>query len=323
MTKKTIIVTGAVLIAAVGVSIFWLRREKKSVTPVDYQESSVTRGDLQAKVLSTGVVQPENRLEIKPPIPGRVEAVSVEEGQTIRKGQQLALMSSSERAALLDAARAKGSEELKKWEEFYQAAPILAPINGTLILRAVEPGQTVTSADTLLVMSDRLTVKAQADETDIAEIRLKQKAEIVLDAYPTQTIPAHVDQIAYEAKTVNNVTTYIVDVLPDETPPAMRSGMTANVTFLAASKQNVLRVPSSGLQTKEGRSVVLLPPKNRGEKPAETEIKIGLNDGKFVEVVSGLSEGAVVLVPQLKSEKAEASKTPTNPFSPFSGRRPR
>ena len=93
-------------------------------------------------------------------------------------------------------------------------------------------------------MSDRLTVKAQVDETDIAEIHLKQRAEIVLDAYPDRAIPARVDQIAYEAKTVNNVTTYIVDVLPDKTPSFMRSGMTANVTFLTADKKGVLLVPA-------------------------------------------------------------------------------
>jgi macrolide-specific efflux system membrane fusion protein len=322
---KTIwrVATGIAVVATAVASFYGVKRKNEASRPVEYREVAVARGDLAVKILATGVVQPENRLEIKPPIPGRVEAVLVKEGGKIAKGERLALMSSSERAALLDAARGKGEEEVKRWEEFYQAAPILAPISGTLILRAVEPGQTVTSADTLLVMSDRLTVKTQVDETDIAEIRLRQRADVVLDAYPNETIPARVDEIAYEAKTVNNVTTYLVDVLPDHAPASMRSGMTANVSFHATFKGNVLRIPTNALTTREKRSFVLLAGENPREKPVEREITTGLSDGKFVEVISGLSEGARILVSQLKVDPDGGSKAPTNPFAPFAGRRPR
>src|SRR5262249_54993338 len=147
-----------------------------------------------------------------------------------KKGQVMAWMSSTERAALLDAASARGEDELKQWEELYRPTPILAPIPGTVIARNVESGQTFTVSDAVLTMSDRLTVKAQVDETDIAQIALKQRASIVLDAYPQEKLDAIVDQIAYDAKTVNSVTTYVVDVLPRNTPKFMRSSMTANVT---------------------------------------------------------------------------------------------
>ncbi|MCK7497341.1 MAG: efflux RND transporter periplasmic adaptor subunit [Comamonadaceae bacterium] len=106
----------------------------------EYRPVQVTRGDIDVTVLSVGVVQPRNRLEIKPPIPGRVEQVLVPEGRSVARGTVLAWMSSTERAALLDAARGKGPEEVKRWEELYRATPILAPIDGTVILRNVEPG---------------------------------------------------------------------------------------------------------------------------------------------------------------------------------------
>ncbi len=61
-----------------------------------------------------------------------------------------------------------------------------------------------------------------------------QPASVVLDAYPDQPFPGKVNEIAYDAKTVNNVTTYSVNVLPDKTPTFMRSGMTANVSFVTA-----------------------------------------------------------------------------------------
>jgi macrolide-specific efflux system membrane fusion protein len=322
MKKWVGAVLAAVLLLAAGYWVF--RSGRKPSALMNDQEIQVTKGDLQSKILSTGVVQPENRLEIKAPIPGRVDKVLVDEGYNVKKGQVLAIMSSTERAALLDVARSKGPGELKKWEDYYQAAPIMAAIGGTVILRNVQPGQTVTSSDTLLVMSDRLTVKAQVDETDIAEIVLKQDAHIVLDAYPDRPVDAHVDQVAFDATTVNNVTTYVVDVLPDKAPPFMRSGMTANVTFFVESREGVLRVPNSAIQLKDGRSYARMRPSRKGGEPELREVKTGLNDGKLTEILSGLSEGDTVLIPQLKSEGDTVSKSPANPLNPLmgGGRRP-
>lgn len=318
-SKKLWIVVGVlVVVAIVGTALFLQRKRSLEIT---YREVAVTRGDLEVTILSTGGVQPENRLEIKPPVAGRIETVISREGDRVRKGQVLAWMSSSERAGLLDAARSKGSAEVKRWEDLYRPTPVLAPINGTIIQRNVESGQTFTAADAVFVMSDRLTVKAQVDETDISTIKLKQSAKIVLDAYPHLTIPAHVDQIAYDAKLVNNVTTYIVDVLPDETPPAMRSGMTANVTFLVASKPNVLMIPNDTLRVVDGKySILTRVPDD--DKPLEKAVVIGLTDGKRTEIVSGILESDTVLAAQIKRDSSK-SNAGTNPFSPMGGGQPR
>lgn len=280
--------------------------------PPAYREAVVTRGDLRVTITATGTVAPENRLEIKPPIAGRVEEVLIDEGMPVKKGDVLAWMSSSERATLLDAARARGPQELKRWEDFYKPAPILSPIDGSVISRNVEPGQSFTTADAIFVLSDRLTVKAQVDETDIAEIRLRQAAQIALDAYPKETFPAQVDQIAFDATTVNNVTTYVVDVLPENAPSFLRSGMTANVTFSVASKADALQAPLEAVKPSGGKATVLVPGK-KGEGPAEKIIETGLNDGRQVEILSGLSEGDRLLIPQKKAAKNNAG---TSPFSP-------
>ena len=236
----------------------------------------------------------------------------VDEGYVVKKGQLLAWMSSTERAALLDAARARGEAELKRWESFYKPTPIIAPIDGTVISRSVEPGQTFTNQDAILVMSDRLTVKAQVDETDIAQIALDQRARITLDAYPDQVIPAKVVQIAYDATTVNNVTTYIVDVLPDLAPAQMRSGMTANVSFLVTTKENVLLVPMEAVQVNEEQQFVLTKIASKAV-PHKALVQLGLNDGRNAEVVSGLTAGATVLLLQKKGPAVRKS----NPFTPF------
>ena len=164
-------------------------------------------------VITTGVVEPQNRLEIKPSISGRIEEILVHEGDHVRSGDVLAWMSSTERAALIDAARSQGNKELKYWEEVYKKTPLISPIDGEIIDRPVEPGQTVTTSDAVLVLSDRLVVNAQFDETDVGKVKIGQKAFITLDAYPDIQLDGVVDHIAYESQVINNVTIYDVDIL--------------------------------------------------------------------------------------------------------------
>ncbi len=187
---------------------------------------------------------PQNRLEIKPPINGRIDEVKVLEGEKVTIGQTLALMSSTERAALLDAARAQGEESFNYWQQVYNSIPLIAPINGQVIVRAVEPGQTVTSSDTIIVLSDQLIVKAQVDETDIGKVKVDQSATISLDAYPEIKVKGKVNHISYESQVVNNVTIYEVDVIPERIPTVFRSGMSANIDIITTSKENALTIPT-------------------------------------------------------------------------------
>jgi macrolide-specific efflux system membrane fusion protein len=318
LSKRTwvmmlVLVAGAALAAGV---YFWRGAAESKPS---YREVTVARGDLEVNVIATGVIQPRNRLEIKPPIAGRVEEVLVAEGQTVRRSQILAWMSSSERAALIDAARAKGSEESKRWEELYRPAPILAPIDGAIISRNVEPGQSFTSNDAVFVMSDRLIVVAQVDETDIAQVKLRQPAHIVLDAYPDHSFDGRVDQIAFDAKTVNNVTTYAVEVIPEKVPGFMRSGMTANVSFRVASRKDVLWISNDALRVRDGKASVL--PAGANGPGEERGVTVGLTDGKRSEIVEGLAEGDKVLAVQIKTTTGKGSDKPSSPFMP--GRTPR
>ena len=318
ITKKIGILL--IVLAIVGFTSFKLLNSKSDSAPT-FEQYIVKKGNIKVQILSTGIIQPENKVEIKPPIAGRIEKVLVAEGAKVRKGQILAWMSSTERAAMLDAASSKGSKELKEWEEMYRATPILAAINGTIIQKNVESGQTFTTQDAILVMSDRLTVKAQVDETDIAKIKLKQSAKITLDAYPEETIEAQVDQIAFDAKTVNNVTTYIVDVLPNLAPAYMRSGMTANVVFNVQGKEDVIVVPTEAIKVTDGKNLVMFANPKNNEKPIEREVQVGITDGKKTEVTEGLNLGDLILVQKFKvGDKKTGS---SSPFSPMGGPRGR
>lgn len=312
--KKSLI--ALVLAVAAGAGLMtW--RASSSPEPA-YREETVSRGDLEVTILATGLVRPRNRLEIKPPIAGRVEQVLVREGQEVARGQLLAWMSSSERAALMDAARSKGPEELKRWEDLYRPTPVVAPLAGTVILRNAEPGQTFASTDAIIVMSDRLIVRAQVDETDIARARVRQAARITLDAYPDTTLPGVVEQIAFDAKAVNNVTTYEVDVLSEKIPPFMRSGMTANVSFVVDARRGVLLIPSEAIRTRGGKAQVLVAAAPDAE-PIEKPIEFGLSDGKRTEVLSGLAEGDKILVPRLLKPSRTGDRS--SPLAPQQRRR--
>lgn len=281
-----------------------------------YTTVQVAKDDIRQTVLATGIVQPQNRLEIKPPIAGRAETILVKEGEEVRKGHILAWLSSTERAALLDAARAKGKEELAHWKEIYKPTPLVAPISGLIIARKVEPGQTVTANEAVLVMSDRLIVKAQVDETDVGQVKVGQKARITLDAYPNEKIFAEVDHIAFEAKTVNNVTTYEVEVVPKHIPEVMKSGMTANVNFVVNSKESVLVLPADAIRQEGKESYVLLPDTAATGAPGKQTVETGISDGRRIEIVSGLKEGDSVLIAarEFKLKEGRGKDNPLNPF---------
>lgn len=315
-TKKMFLIICVLLVVAIVTTALWfsLRRTDKT----DYISIKVERGNLKVTVATTGTVKPQNRVEIKPPIAGRIEELLINEGEVVHKGQILGFLSSTDRAALLDAARAKGKEELAHWEQLYKPMPIIAPVDGNIIARNVEPGQTVTANEKMLVMSDRLIVQAQIDETDIGRVKTGQAAELNLDAYPAETINGMVDQIAYEALTVNNVTMYMVDILPNSVPAFMRSGMTANIMLVTTTTNNVLNLPSAALHSKGKDTIVWQADPANGKKVIHTRITTGMNDGKRVEIVSGLKEGDEVLITPTRMPGSK--KTEVNPFSPVRSR---
>ncbi|MBF0494379.1 MAG: efflux RND transporter periplasmic adaptor subunit [Candidatus Omnitrophica bacterium] len=278
------------------------------------QELTPVTGDIQNIISTTGTVLPKNRLEVKPPVNGRVESILVQEGEKVKIGQTIAWMSSTERAALLDAARGQGDEALKYWQETYKAIPLISPIDGEVIVATTQPGQTVTASDAVIVLSDQLIVRAQVDETDIGRISIGQKATVTLDAYPDVKIKVSAGHIYYESKTVNNVTMYEVDLVPEEVPAFFRSGMNATVDFVSDAKENVMILPLEAVEKGKTGSYCLVKVPG-GKEAARRPLELGMSDDKNVEIISGLNAGDIVVMKTKKFNIPKGS-TGTNPFMP-------
>ena len=272
-------------------------------------------GDVTLTVVTTGVVEPQNRLEIKPSIGGRIDEILVQEGDKVKIGQILAWMSSTERAALVDAARSQGDEVLKYWEDVYKKTPIISPIDGEVIVRSVEPGQTVTTSDPILVLSDRLIVNGQFDETDIARVEIGQGATITLDAYPDTKLEGIVVHIAYESEIMNNVTIYNVDILPNDIPAILRSGMSVTIEVIENISQDAVTVPSSAVHF-DGKRQFVLAQEGSG-KIVERDVEVGLSNDRISEIISGLSQKDSI-VAEDTSYLPKRKNTGTNPFMPSS-----
>ncbi len=291
---RKILAGGLSVVILAGAGFYW---HKKDAKPKNSGEViHVRRGPLEETVESTGNVAPLNRVEIKPAISGRIDKYLVDEGSVVKAGQVIAWMSSSDRVAIMDAARSQGPKALKKWEDSYKPTPIIAPISGVVILRNIVDGQTVDAATVLFAMSDKLIVIAQVDETDVGKIHLGMAAKIILDAYPNRTAMGKVFDILHEGVNTSNVITYNVKInLDGGAPNYYKSQMTANASFIIKENKNALFVPASAVKQKNGKNVVLVP--GPGGKPEEKVVSLGIQDGTNDEILSGLQDGDLIIIP--------------------------
>ena len=267
----------------------------------EYEYLKVKRGPLRVTLRESATIQPEHRLTVTPPIPGRIDAINVANGVAVKKGEVLAWISSTERAALMDSARAAGGKEIGYWEDIYKPAPLIAPLDGHIISTAVVPGQVVVTAQTVFTMSDHLIVEAFIDETDLNQVWLGQSVDITFDSFPDAQLTGKVHEIAYDATTVNNVTTYQVNIYLDNTPAYVRSGVSANVFLLISDRKSVLKIPTDAISP-EG-TVMLVP--GRNQPPVETKVDVGQTDGEWTEVKSGVDEGDWLAQPSFAIKKAD------------------
>lgn len=217
-------------------------------------------------------------------------------------------------------------------------ATITSPIDGVVLSREVEEGQTVASAmttPTLFNIAQDLTdmrVIADVDEADIGGVKEGQRVTFTVDAFPDDVFAGNVTQVRKEATTESNVVTYEVVISAPNKDLKLLPGLTANVTVYTAERNGVLTIPSKALRFAPNAN--LLTPEQKvvdtagkskvwaydGTTFTAKAIETGLNGGTTVEVASGLSEGDEVVVsfelggPQ--GGEASEGEAKSNPFMP-------
>lgn len=232
-------------------------------------------------------------------------------------------------------------ESVKTAETNLGYATITSPIDGIVLSRAVEEGQTVASSfetPTLFTIAKDLTdmrVIADIDEADIGSVKEGQNVTFTVDAYPNDTFHGQVTQVRQEATTTDNVVTYEVVISAPNNGLKLKPGLTANVSVSTLERTGVLSVKSKALRftpTKEvlGNSykIVDTEGKNKlwtreGNTLTAHNVRTGATDGVRTEIISGIKQGTSVVLSmnELKEDTDEEEPTEANPFMPHPGKK--
>jgi HlyD family secretion protein len=225
----------------------------------------------------------------------------------------------------------KSQEQVVKDKTNLSYATIYSPIDGVVLSRAVDEGQTVAasfSTPTLFTITNDLTrmqVLANVDEADIGQVKEGQKVAFTVDAYPDDTFEGKVTQVRLEATTTSNVVTYKVVIDAPNPLLKLKPGLTANVNIYTMEKSNVLVIPNKALNfNPQGKKVNKAgnPEKEiwikQGDGMKAVKIMTGVTDGTHTEVLSGVSAGDLVITGTKQPQMADMNTTKgeTSPFMP-------
>lgn len=256
---------------------------------------------------------------------GMTTEQSLEAATAARDRAQSALAAAEANAAIAVA-------ELKLQQADLEKSTIYAPIDGIVLTRSVDPGQTVASslqAPVLFVIAAdlrKMELQAAVDEADIGGVKTGQKARFTVDAFPGRTFDANIRDIAYASATTDGVVTYNARLDVDNTELLLRPGMTATVEIVTREAKDILTVPSAAFRfrppvVEENRGWSLermfQPPRmsrrSRDTRPQRTDgsrplyilkdgqaqiayVKTGSSDAERTEILSGLSAGDQVII---------------------------
>jgi HlyD family secretion protein len=244
-------------------------------------------------------------------------------------------------AANARASIAQAEAQLKSDATNLSKASIRSPINGVVLTRKVEPGQTVAAslqAPVLFTIAEdlaQMTLEVDVDEADVGRVGEGQGATFNVDAYPERRYPSKVVRVGYGAQTKDNVVSYLTVLSVDNADLSLRPGMTGTAEIVTTRRENVLLVPNAALRfapapppgaQKSGAGSFLTrmmprPPRQaqrapqpsakgaaqrvwvlREGRPAPVAVKVGATDGRLTEVTGGeLREGTQVITEMLSA----------------------
>src|SRR5881275_3362263 len=221
---------------------------------------------------------------------------------------------------------------------------ITSPVDGEVISRSVDVGQTVAAslqAPVIFTIANDLTkmqIDANVAEADVGVVAVDQAVDFTVDAFPQRTFHGKVVQVRNAPITVQNVVTYDTVIGVNNADLKLKPGMTANVSIIIAHKDNVVQLKNAALRYRPPDAATAEQPKSTSSpsgqrptgarerrpdrtvyvlsygRPKPVQIKTGISDGIMTEVTEGLKEGDKVVTAELSSTAASSSP-PANPFS--------
>ena len=340
MKKRRLIIIGVILLITIGFIFFFQqkqsKKEKIKTTTFVKQESLIQ------SVSASGKIKSEKEVILRFQTSGRLAWVGVKKGDWVKKWQAIAsldkrqLQKSLEKE-LIDYMNQRWdfeqqhddyqndvlTDSIKRILEKAQfdlnrdvldveiadltlkLATIVSPINGIVTeIEAPVAGVNITPATAEFIIADPNEVffKATIDEVDIAEIREGQKAILVLDSYPDEEVEAAVKQISFQAETSSGGgTVFPVKIsLPSNESLRFRLGMNGDAEVVLQEKEAVLTVPASAVLTKKDKCYVFVV---KNGKLHQQEVETGLETDREIEIISGLDEGAEIVIEKVKSLK--------------------
>lgn len=289
---------------------------------------TVKRGDITRTVSATGHLAARASVDLKAGKTGTIEEILVEEGDVVKEGQILARFEDEEERlsvvqaenALKDVklelesarvSRASSSEiqrrqrkvEEKKLElalakENLDDTVLEAPFSGIISKVYVEEGElaageTVSSSREILRLVDtsKLFAEVKVDEVDIAQVQVGQKVKVSVDAYPDETFFGKLVSICPEATTSEGLV--VVEVKIElEANPKLKPGLTADADIIVAEVKDVIILPVEEVRERGERHFVRVV---QDGEPAPRQVEVGVSNGTYMQVKSGLQEGETVL----------------------------
>lgn len=220
-------------------------------------------------------------------------------------------------------------------------ATIYAPIDGVVLSRAVEEGQTVAasfSTPTLFTIANDLTqmqVIADVDEADIGGVIEGLRVEFSVDAFPGETFSGQVTQVRQEAQITSNVVTYEVVISAYNPDLKLKPGLTANISIFTVEKKDILTVPSKALRftpdirflpkdavinSVSAKNIVWTREGNAFNAKA---VEVGISGNNLTEIISGISEGTHIIteasavdMPNIGAQQSNGNGGGSSPFMP-------
>ena len=230
---------------------------------------------------------------------------------------------------------ASSKESVQRAQTNLGYATITSPIDGVVLSKSVEEGQTVAASfntPELFTIAQDLTdmrVIADIDEADIGGVKEGQRVSFTVDAFPDDKFEGAVTQVRQQATTESNVVTYEVVISAPNKDLKLKPGLTANVTIFTLEKNNVLAVPAKALRFHPNDALL-----QKGESIDDCEgdhklwtkegnvfkahkVEVGTSNGVLTEITSGITAGTEVLTDfNISGGAPEDTQQATNPFMP-------